>query len=181
MLPNSGFFNIYFKGCSLIIASCSFILTSCGLQNENDSVVIEKKNKKITVLTKNQEVVTNELALEKIDRYEGIRGTDWLSEESILIEEKNTQMPKTVMTDDGKYVHHVNLFRFDLLRKTSNVISGEEIGQIGAIISPDKKHIFYKQSLDGSTGTGYIININDKKKVKVTDVNRMFAFSTEGR
>lgn len=165
----------------LIIASCSFILTSCGLQNENDSVVIEKKNKKITVLTKNEEVVTNELALEKIDRYEGVRGIDWLNEESILIEQKNTEMPKTAMTDDGQYVHHVNLFSYDLQRKTATVISGEESGQIGAIISPDKKHIFYKQSIDGTTGTGYIMNINSKKKVKVTDIDSIFAFSTEGR
>lgn len=165
----------------LIIASCSFILTSCGLQNENDSVVIEKKNKKITVLTKNEEVVTNELALEKIDRYEGIRGTDWLSEDSILIEQKNTEIPKTSMTDEGQYVHHVNLFSYDILTKTANIISGEESGQIGAIVSPDKKHIFYKQSIDGTTGTGYIINIDSKKKVKVTDVDRIFAFSTEGR
>jgi len=165
----------------LIAASCSFILTSCGLQNENDSVVIEKKNKKITVLTKNEEVVTNELALEKIDRYEGIRGTDWLNEDTLLIEEKNTQMPKTAMTDDGQYVYHVNLFSYDLRTKTANVISGEESGQIGAIISPDKKHIFYKQSIDGTTGTGYIIDLDSKKKVKVTDVDKIFAFSTEGR
>lgn len=162
-----------------IAATSAFILTSCGLQNQNDNVIIEKKHKKITVLTKNEEVVTNELALEKIDRYEGTRGVDWLSEESILIERKNTDLPKTAMTDNGQYVHHINLFSYDLMQNKLKVISGEENGQVGAIISPDKKHIFYKQSIDGNTGTGYIIDVNNKKKVKVSEVDKIFAF--EGR
>lgn len=162
-----------------IAAASAFVLTSCGLQNQNDSVIIEKKHKKITVLTKNEEVVTNELALEKIDRYEGTRGIDWLSEESILIERKNTDLPKTAMTDNGQYVHHINLFSYDLMQNKLKVISGEENGQVGAIISPDKKHIFYKQSSDGNTGTGYIIDVNNKKKVKVSEVDKIFAF--EGR
>ncbi len=167
--------------CILLSTAVVFVLTGCDLYYLNENVVIEKKHKKITVLTKNEEVVTNDLALEKINRYEDIRGTDWLDDKTILIEQKNTNEPKTAMTDDGKFVYHINLFNFDLSTQTSKVLSGEEIGQIGAIVSPDKKHIFYKQSVDGNTGTGYIIDRNGKNKVKVSDVENIFAFSTEGR
>jgi TolB protein len=42
-------------------------------------------------------------------------------------------------------------------------------------------HIFYKQSQDGNTGTGYIIDRFGKNKVKVSEPDMIFAFSTEGR
>lgn len=168
--------------CSISIATTTvFLLTGCGLEHQINSSVIEKNNKTITVLTKNEEVVTNSLALKKIDRYEGIRGTDWLNENTILIEQKNTDLPKTKVTEDRQLDRHINLFTYDLRTKKSKVISGEEYDQVGAIISPDKKHIFYKQSTDGTTGTGYIIDINSKKKVKVSAVDKILAVSSEGR
>lgn len=158
-----------------------YILTGCGIGQQNESVVIEKNHKKITVLTKDEEVVTNELALKKIDRYDGVNGTDWLSEDNILIEQKNIELPKTAMTYDGKYDYHMNLFSYDIHSKKSHAILGEEIGQIGPIVSPDKKYIFYKKSIDGTTGTGYIMDLSNKKSIKVSDIDKIFAFSTEGR
>jgi hypothetical protein len=37
-------------------------------------------------------------------------------------------------------------------------------------------HIFYKQSQDGNTGTGYIIDRFGKNKVKVSEPDMIFAF-----
>ncbi|KQL38787.1 hypothetical protein AN960_12465 [Bacillus sp. FJAT-25509] len=158
----------------------TFLLIS-GCQSQNEDIVIEKKHKKITVLTGNEEVVTNELALEKIDRYEGIRGTDWLDGHTILTEQKNMKLPKSVMTDNGDYTYHINLFSYDLNTNKSQVLASEEHDQVGAVISPDKKHIFYKQTEDGNSGTGYIINSEGTEKVKVSEPDAIYAFATEGR
>ncbi|WP_088040601.1 hypothetical protein [Bacillus sp. EAC] len=165
----------------ILTVTSVFILSGCWLQQQNKNVIIEKNNKKITVLTGKEDVVTNELALKNIVRYEGIQGTDWLNKDTILVEQKNTELPKTAMTFNGQYTYHINLYSFDLNTKVSKIISGEENGQIGPIVSPDKKHIFYKQSSDGTTGTGYIIDLMNEKKIKVSDVDKLFAFSTEGR
>ncbi|PGM55439.1 hypothetical protein [Bacillus sp. AFS053548] len=159
----------------------STILLISGCQSQNDDIVIEKKHKKITVLTGNEEVVTNELALEKIDRFEGIRGTDWLDDHTILTEQKNTKLPKSVMTDNGDYTYHINLFSYDLNTNKSKVLASEEHDQVGAVISPDKKHIFYKQTEDGNSGTGFIINSEGTGKVKVSEPDTIYAFATEGR
>ncbi|QKE73655.1 hypothetical protein HPK19_12940 [Arthrobacter citreus] len=164
----------------VIFLVCSILLIS-GCQSQNDNIVIEKKHKKITVLTGNEEVVTNELALEKIDRYEGVRGTDWLDDHTILTEQKNTSLPKNVMTDNGDYTYHINLYSYDLKTNKSKALVSEEHDQVGAVISPDKKHIFYKQTEDGNTGTGYIISSEGTEKVKVSEPDTIFAFATEGR
>lgn len=170
-----------FNKVMLKIFLVGMILFISGCQNQNENIVIEKKHKKITVLTGNEEVVTNELALEKIDRYEGIRGTDWLDENTILTEQKNKNLPKSVMTDNGDYTYPINLYTFNLNSNKSNVLVSEEHDQVGAVISPDKKHIFYKQTEDGNTGTCYIINSEGKGKVKVSEADAIFAFPTEGR
>ncbi|PEJ60629.1 hypothetical protein CN692_00625 [Bacillus sp. AFS002410] len=164
-----------------VIVLVSTILLISGCQSQNDNIVIEKKHKKITVLTGNEEVVTNELALEKIDRYEGVRGTDWLDDHTILTEQKNTSLPKNVMTENGNYTYHINLYSYDLKTNKSKALVSEEHDQVGAVISPDKKHIFYKQTEDGNTGTGYIISSEGTEKVKMSEPDTIYAFATEGR
>lgn len=166
----------------IIFLLCTILFISgCGLQNQKDNIVIENKHKKITVLTKNEEVVTNDLALKKINRYERIRGTDWLDENTILIEQKNTSLPKSAMTDNGQPTYHINLYAYDVRSNKSKALVSEERDQVGAVISPDKKHIFFKVTEDGNTGTGYIMNHDGSNKVKVSEPDTIFAIPTEGR
>ncbi|CAH2214550.1 TolB family protein [Tepidibacter aestuarii] len=136
----------------------------------------EEPKKNITVLENKNETVYNEVALKKIDQYEGVRISDWLNEDTIIMTKDNKNL-KTIQTESGD-MYPQNLHLYELNNKNEKLLVGEDYHHSNGIFSPDKKHIFYVQALE-TFGTGFIVDAEGKNKVKVTQ-NEGISFG-EGR
>lgn len=110
---------------------------------------IQVGSQKITVLDAKPQsgagytAASDTLDYGKIDRYEGIKGEGWLSDDSILVTQENPEIAPIQVFDQMSRVR--NLYAYDL--KT-----GEEKGMAektayiwAPIVSPDGKHIFYEK------------------------------------
>ncbi|UVI31683.1 TolB family protein [Paenibacillus spongiae] len=143
--------------CLLLLSACN---TNAG---QEERIVIEKPEKTITVVEKKPPAVSTTIEVEKIDTYEGVRGMDWLSEDQLIIAKPNEQaQPLSV---EGEERQPNNLYIRDLTTGADEILSEKQMDQSSAVLSPDKKHLFYKQHVE-ETATGYIMNLATRETVQ---------------
>lgn len=155
------------KAIVLILGlTVSFTLTGCIPKDEGNRKVIDKQGKTITVIENSDNPqIDEEPSLQKIEKLEGIRAMDWLSEDTILVSKENTSLEKIQMEEGTAYPK--NLYYYDLNSEETRVIREDSSFQGFAVFSPDKKHIFFKKSIE-ETATAYIMDSDGQKETNAT-------------
>lgn len=148
--------------CGAVLLS----VTACSAENTESRQVVEKSGKKITVMDNISESVYTQLKLEGIDKAEGVRGTDFVSEDVIVVNKENRNLPPQTIEGQERYPYNLYLHTLSTGKDTP-LQEGEET--YGAPqLSPDKTHLFYKE-LHEATGLGYIMDLATGDSVKVSD------------
>lgn len=120
-----------------------------------------------------EEVTSNIVEVESIDRYENIRINDWIDEESIIMTRDNNDY-EVISNRTGDY-YPKNLYTFNLVTEGDELLIGNNIHVTNASISSDGKHIFYISCI-GGFGTGFIADIDGNNKIQVTDSDEIFIY-----
>ncbi|WP_438493468.1 hypothetical protein [Paenibacillus sp. IHBB 3054] len=156
-------------GKSALLLVCTAVLLStaaCNTGATESRQVIEKSGQKITVLDNTSESVYTKLELEGIDKVENVRGMDFVSEDSLVVDKENRQLPAQTVEGQKRYPH--NLYLHNLSTGEDTPLLGGEKNYGSALLSPDKKHLLYKE-LEDFTGFGYIMNLETGVSVQVDD------------
>jgi len=141
-------------------------LTGCGVRDTGSRTVIKKEDKQIVVIDDKNNVAQSEIALGKILSFEDIRVLDWISEDVILVMKENKNMPQ--FQGESSMVYPKNFYEFNIKTKEEKLVAESELNMSNGILSPDKKHIFYKEGIEESL-TGFIFNRETGKKIQVTE------------
>lgn len=152
------------------------VLSGCSAADSAERKIIQKDDKQIVVIDEKQKTSNNEIALDKIVELQGVRVLDWIDEDTILIMKDNENMPKLQV--EGGLVYPKNFYEFDINTKEERLIAESEVNMVSGVMSPDKKHIFYKEGVE-ETMTGYILNRETGKKTKITGAAEIMFY--EGR
>ena len=152
----------------LVLLGTALVLTmgACSSGNTEARQVVEKSGTKITVMDNTSESVYTRLQLEGIDKVEGVRGMDWISEDVIAVNKENRDLaPQTV---EGTEHYPQNLYMHNLSSGEETPLQEGDKNYGAAQLSPDKKYILYKEEED-VVGTGYIMNLDTGSSVKVDE------------
>ncbi|WP_298838328.1 hypothetical protein [Clostridium sp.] len=165
------------KKIVLIIIGIIFIVAFSKFSQNTDTSrqTIDAGGKEITLIKGDNISTYNEPALKKIDLINDIRAFEWIDDDTILISKENKTYPK-VFTDSGM-VYPQNLYLYNLKTNEDKLILGSKESMGNAVLSPDRKHIFYKEGIENLTG--FILNIKTKHKIQVT--NRDNISPTDGQ
>ena len=133
---------------------------------------ISSGGKKITILstkipeeTEKVELV-NDFDIEKIDKYAGVRGEDWISNETILITKENLELQPISVEDQMSIIR--NLYSYNLKSGVEKSAYKKTEYMWMPIISPDKKYIF-SENLKTGKNTGLILDLNGNIKAVVEE------------
>jgi TolB protein len=162
----------------ILITACITLVTTfsgCTQKQVSNREVVKVGGKNITVINNDNTSAYNELALQKINNIKEVRAFEWIDEDTILISKENKEYPK-IFTEAGM-VYPQNLYLYDLKTNEAKLILGSENCMGSAVLSPDKKHIFYKEGIENLTG--FILSLETKQKFQVTEKDSIFP--TEGQ
>jgi TolB protein len=155
---------------------CISTLTACQKSDANDRIVIDKGNKQITVIGNKAQEENHEIALEKIDSLKNIRAMDWIDENTLLVMKENSEYPEIQL--DRRKAYPQNLYEYDINTQNFKLASGSKNFMSNAVLSPDRKYIFYKEGVENNL-TGFILNRETGEKVQVTHTDSIS--SSEGK
>lgn len=141
-------------------------MIGCTVQDKGNRTVIQKEDKQIVVIEDQQGSKEGEIALDKIVSFEDMRVLDWISEDTILIMKENTAMPQ--FQAEMGMAYPKNFYEFNIKTKEEKLIAESELNMSNGILSPDKRHIFYKEGIEENL-TGFILNRETGKKLQVTE------------
>lgn len=145
-----------------------------GNTNADDRVEVKHPSgKAITVLDDPNKFLYNDLALQKIDRYENIRGMDFDHDHQLLVVKGNKNQPTSV---EGEKTFPNNLYLYNAQSEKESLLYGEPYFHHNAQYSPDQTYIYYVRGME-ETGTGFIMDRDGKKRVQVSDQGAIHIFS----
>lgn len=155
---------------------CIGALTACTPQNPTDRTIINKEDKQIVVIDKQQNQADKKIALEKIISVEDIRVLDWISEDTILVMKENKDMPQ--YQGESGMLYPKNFYEYNINTKEEKLVAESKVNMSNGVLSADKKHIFYKEGIEESL-TGFILNRETGQKMQITAVDSVSSY--EGR
>ncbi|MFB9277907.1 hypothetical protein [Cohnella cellulosilytica] len=144
-------------GAAIGLASV-LLLAGCGSQWGADREEIEIANRTITVLDNPEQAAYEVTEIDELVRLNDLRGTDWLSDEQLLVDRENAdRKPERA---EGADWYPRNVYIHELSGGTETPIDASDSNQGYAVASPDKTKVFYKSfSLQSNTGQGHIANL----------------------
>lgn len=150
---------------------CTVLVTGCGSPAANEGPtsspnrrVIQKPDKTITIVDTESTAASNEIEVSKIDELKGVRGMDWLGEDKLIIDKENREMKPVTVEGEERYPHNLYVRNLHAAagNNTDDLLKGGEVNQSNAVLSPDKKYMFYKES-EETTGRGFIMDLATRK------------------
>lgn len=161
----------------LVLLSTAVLLTAaaCSAGNPEPRRVVGQSGTQITVMDNTSESVYTKLKLAGIDKLEHVRGMDWVSEDSIVVDKENRSLVPETVEGQERYPHNLYLHELSSGEETPLIENKKNYG--AAQLSPDKKHLMYME-MEDFTGFGFIMNLETGTSVKV---NEMPFRSEEGK
>ena len=162
-----------FNKKNLLIIACFTVmltLSACATKPESDRQIVQAGGNKITVIKSDNNSTSDELALQKITPIKGVRAFEWLDENTILISKANKDYPK--ISTEGGMIYPQNLYLYNIKTNGAKLILGSQNSMGDAVISPDKKHVFYKEGIENLTG--FILSLETKKKTQVSPLDSIY-------
>ncbi|HEX9061019.1 MAG TPA: hypothetical protein VF941_12640 [Clostridia bacterium] len=152
------------------------LLSACGYSNTG-RMEIQKDGKKITLLN-SKTPLANDFGIEKIDKYEGIRGEDWLGDNSILITRENQELEPIHIFDQMSLIR--NLYSYDMKSKEEKSMAKKSDYVWMPIMSPDGRYIFFEKS-NADRSAWVITDLEGNEKATVEeDTAKGFRLHTNG-
>ncbi|WNS41927.1 hypothetical protein [Paenibacillus sp. MMS20-IR301] len=149
----------------LICGTVLLSIAGCSTENTETRQVVEKAGQTITVLDNRSESVYTQLKLAGIDKIEGVRGTEFVSEDMIVVNKENRSLAPQVIEGQERYPR--NLYLHTLSTGGETPLQEGEQNYGAPLMSPDKTHLFYKELYD-ATGLGYIMELSTGNSVKAS-------------
>ncbi|MBB3108470.1 TolB protein [Paenibacillus phyllosphaerae] len=144
--------------------ACIIAITGCSASKANeDREVITKPDKTITVVSSEPAKAEAGIDVGKIDKLDGVRGMDWISDELLVITKPNDQANQ--LTFEGTTRYPNNLYIRNVTTGADELLKQADLDQYAAIVSPDKKHLFFKQD-DNGTVSGFIMDLSTREVVQ---------------
>lgn len=126
----------------------------------------------ITVIEDTKAIMASDFLSSKVDIHEDITGYDWLDDDNIFITKINRNI-EPIKIDNEKLKADFemnNIFLYNTSSKKEQSIGDHTKFQTGALVSPDKKYIFYSNQFEKQS-IGYICDINGNIVSKIEDNN----------
>ncbi|WP_139085015.1 hypothetical protein [Bacillus sp. FJAT-27264] len=139
-------------------------MTACGTAGTEARHVVEKSGQKVTVMDNTTDSVYTKLKLDSIDKFEGIRGMDWLGENELAVDKENRKLTPEMIEGQERYPH--NFYIRNLASGQDQPLKEGKESLGNAIVSPDNKYIFYKEVYE-ATGVGYVMNLETRETVQL--------------
>lgn len=150
---------------ALVLSTLAGTVGCVGRSIEGKELV-QKGNKTITVIKDTKNIVPEEISISEIQEYKGVIGYDWIDENTIVVTKENDKLDP-IKTELGSF-NIQNLFSYDLNSKEEKSISDQSKYQMGAVLSPNRNYMFYKNEYNGDN-IGYISDVAGNRKVEITD------------
>ena len=156
-----------------IVCLTLLLVTGCE-EKDNNRAVVAREGKKITLLKTNppaKEESTksaDDFIIEKIDRFDGIRGEDWLEGDELLIMKENTAIEPVQVFDSMENIK--NLYTYNMKTGEEKLLYNEKEYLWMPIVSPDKKHILV-QNVKSGVNRGRILDLNGNIVLTVSEEN----------
>jgi len=144
------------------------MLAGCSSSTSDNRIVIEKPDKEITVVTDNNGPVSETIEVERIDKLDGVRGMDWLSDSELVISRENKERPPIRV--EGEQRHPLNLFAYELASGKDRLLVQDEDNKHAnfAVLSPSRSYMFYKMNIEESA-YAYIMDLKTGEKKQVSE------------
>lgn len=156
-------------GKRILLLMCTVLLlpmSACGTEDTDNRQVVEKSGNRITVMDNTSESVYTKLKIEGIDKVQNVRGLDFVSEDTVVVDKENRGLPAQTVEGEERYPHNLYLHTLSTGEETPLVEGDKNYGAV--LLSPDKEHMLYKE-LDEFTGFGYIMNLQTGNSEKAGD------------
>lgn len=153
-------------GLALLGIAVVLSMTACSSGETEARQVVEQAGTKITVMDNTSESVYTKLQLEGIDKVEGMRSMDWVSEDVIVVDKENRSLAPQMIEGTEQYPH--NLYLHNLTTGEDTPLQEGEQNYGAAQVSPDKKYVFYKETNE-MIGPGYILGLESGSPVMVDE------------
>lgn len=137
------------------IISILFLFAGCEKEQNLGRKIIEKGDKKITVILDKNHTVGDD-AVEKIQVYENVKGYGWLEDNKILglVEREKKQQEIDELVYDLRNISFLK----------EKIVYAEDLPYQHINISPDRKHFFY---VNEARRIGYILDLKGNIKAEV--------------
>lgn len=153
------------------IAALSLLLFAVGCAGTpgGDRVIIDKPGKSITVIEETPGASSNPtISVVKIDRFENMEISDWLSDRTLIVSKENTSLEKMELPESsGLYPR--SLYTFDIDRNEYILLRAMDGGNLGgAVLSSDRRNLLYHEFTAGDPAF-YVADMNNDDDPKVKD------------
>lgn len=156
---------------AITLAGMLVVLSACGSGAGYDGStaagreVIKKPDKTITVVDEAPAQADQQMEVSKIDELKGIHGLDWLSEGKIIVDKENLNMKPVTIEGEQRYPRNLYIRDLAAADQEDEALSEEQDNQSFALLSADKKYLFYKKNSE-DTATGYIMDMATRESVQ---------------
>lgn len=156
-----------------IVCLTLLMVTGCE-EKDNNRAVVAREGQKITLLKATPPVKeestksADEFIIEKIDRFDGIRGEDWLEGDELLIMKENTAIEPVQVFDSMENIK--NMYTYNIKTGEQKLLYNEKEYLWMPIVSPDKKHILV-QNVKSGVNRGLILDLNGNIVLTVSEKN----------
>ena len=154
---------------------CLTLLLVTGCEEKDTSrTVVAREGKKITLLKTSppaEEESTksaDDFIIEKIARFDGIRGEDWLEGDELLIMKENTAIEPVRAFDSMENIK--NLYTYNVKTGEEKLLYNEKEYLWMPILSPDKKHILV-QNFRSGVNRGLILDLKGNTVLTISEEN----------
>lgn len=165
--------------CAMTLIIIANLMGCTG--NNTSRTEIVNHGKKITVINtaavpydrKEATVATDDFSIDKIDKYDGMRGEDWMDDDTILITQENSELKPIRVQDAMENIRNLYIYKPQTDSKKS--LFNEKEYLYMPILSPDKKHILVQNYKDGQS-IGIILDTDGNVIAKNQDENTAEGF-----
>ncbi|MFC4304844.1 TolB family protein [Cohnella boryungensis] len=150
-----------------IVAAVLIFLAGCQPQWSSNRNQVEAGGKTITVLDNPEAIAYPKTEVDALVRLDNVRGSDWLSDDELLVARENRDMkPEHV---EGADWYPSNVYVHVLSTGQETPIHASEENQGFAVASPDKTKVFYKTFyLQSNTGRGNLLDLSSRSNLAFT-------------
>ena len=154
-------------------------LSACNMRMEEKGTVNEEPGDGMfDSENESSETDLDVIAIEKIEKYEGMEITDWIDEQTVVLAKENQELGKMSLLENAEfyprsiYVYNLGTKEYKPIKSHKNMFLG------GATLSPDKKHLLYYEYSIGDVAY-YLMNLEDGEQSSVTEDNIGSAYTAE--
>lgn len=136
--------------------------------------VVKEVGNDITVLDNPVSLTYEQAHASAIVRIDDVRGTDWLSDDAIIVSKENKDVSPTAAEGTSWYPTKLYVRTLDGGKETPLTGGDANVNQGYALLSPNRAYLFYKTfDLQSNTGKGYILDMATSQSRSFTGADAM--------